>query len=229
MRKIIGYVVISTVFLFLLFILQYYGIIWHNDLFAYRYLVKGLDVSSHQRIIDWKKVADTKKFSFVYVKATEGHDFFDDYFKRNWKEAKKYGFNVGAYHFFSIRSSGKTQAKYFTDFVPVESDSLPAVIDLEISLNQDQNKIRQELKTFSKIVEEKYKKRPILYVTYETYNRYIKDDFQDHKIWIRDVLFPPHSLHRDFTIWQYNFRGRVNGINTYVDMNALNGSLDDLK
>ena len=38
--------------------------------------VRGIDISSHQKDIEWNKLADAEidgdKISFVYIKATEG-------------------------------------------------------------------------------------------------------------------------------------------------------------
>ena len=223
-------VLLSVVF-FLLFliILDYKGIIWHNDPFAAFYSVKGLDVSNHQGTIDWKKVANTDKYKFVYIKATEGHDYYDDYFVNNWHEARENKLLVGAYHFFSVRSSGKTQAKYFISHVPNVDDSLPPVLDIEIDISKDPEKIRKEIKDFNDMLENHYGKKPILYITYDTYNAYVKGHFNDYDIWIRDVLKPPYLSDRNWLMWQYSNRGHVDGIQGYVDVNVFKGDVQKLK
>ena len=212
--------------LLILVFLDFNGFIWHNDLFVSQYNVKGLDVSNHQGTIDWKKVPHTYKF--IYIKATEGNDFTDDYFAQNWKEAKEQGFLVGAYHFFSVRSTGKQQAASFISIVPKDLNSLPPVVDIEIDLKRNPQQIRKELQDFCSILQEYYQKKPILYVTYETYNAYIDGYFNDYQIWIRDVLKFPSLKDRQWLLWQYNNRGRIQGINSFVDINVLNGNLEDL-
>ena len=55
------------------------------------YPVQGLDVSHHQGEIDWQAInaqADQPKYRFVFIKATEGGDFKDPRFVRNWKMRK---------------------------------------------------------------------------------------------------------------------------------------------
>lgn len=210
-------------------VFDYFGIIWHNAPFAARYQIKGLDVSHHQFNIDWQKVAATKKYSFVFIKATEGHDFFDDDFSKNWTEARGNGFLVGAYHFFSMRSSGQEQAEYFISTVPYEPDSLPPVIDIEIATNKDAEAVRKELQALITALQNHYHKKPILYVTNDTYEAYIKGHFFDHKIWIRDVLRPPQLSDETWTFWQYSNRGWVRGIATFVDLNVFDGTIEDLK
>ncbi len=211
----------------ILCVLEFFGIIWHNALFAARYPIRGLDVSHHQQKIDWQKVAATHQYTFVYIKATEGHDFTDDSFTENWQQAKETGFQVGAYHFFSVRSSGQEQAELFIAHVPKDDTALPPVIDIEIDLTKDKKQIRRELQELSSRLENYYHKQPILYVTYDTYETYVQGNFQN-PIWIRDILKPPTIKDRRWLLWQYSNRGRVPGITTYVDINVLNGGVEDL-
>lgn len=73
---------------------------------AERYDVKGVDISYYQGDIDWQVLADG--LSFVYMKATEGSSHQDIRFEENLEGALETGLAVGAYHFFSFESSGKT-------------------------------------------------------------------------------------------------------------------------
>jgi GH25 family lysozyme M1 (1,4-beta-N-acetylmuramidase) len=61
----------------------------------------GIDVSGHQDVIDWKRVADDG-ITFAYIKATEGGDFVDDRFRENWRNAGTAALDRGAYHFFTL-------------------------------------------------------------------------------------------------------------------------------
>lgn len=153
---------ILSEFLLSLIYLVSYGYIRHNEVFARFYSVKGIDVSNHQGDIDWEQVYQSGEFSFVYLKATEGHDFYDDYFEDNWIKAKSKGFIVGAYHFFSLRSSGEEQANNFINHVPQDSSALPAVIDVEVAIVEDKAVVREELKVMSQVLENEYGKKPIL-------------------------------------------------------------------
>ncbi|BCU80955.1 glycoside hydrolase family 25 [Polycladomyces abyssicola] len=225
MKRKLTYAGLGIVVIFILAILEYTGIIWHNEWFARPYEVKGLDVSHHQGKIDWRKVKEEKEYDFVYIKATEGKDFVDDRLRYNWNEAKRQGIMVGAYHFFSMRSSGETQALHYIRIVPKEKDSLPPVIDVEIHLGHNRERVRRELRAMAIRLQQHYGKQPILYVTYDTYNTYIKDDFQEYRIWIRDIFKPPSLDERSWSLWQYSNRGRVDGIPTYVDINAFCGDI----
>jgi len=227
MRKIRNIIVVVLIAIIILAFLEYKGVIWHNSFFAMKYEVKGLDVSHYQGDINWTVIGKENEYQFVFVKATEGHDFIDKKFNNNWTEAKKQGILTGAYHFFSMRSSAEEQAKNFMNIVPKETDSLPPVIDIEIHLNHDPKKVNEELETLADLLEDYYEKKPILYITYNTYNTYIKDGFEDYDIWIRDIIKFPTLGERKWIFWQYNNRGRSDGINMYVDINVFNGNIEE--
>lgn len=118
-KKKIFMVILSGLFIIIILcLLEFFGIIWHNEIFTRSYTVKGLDVSHYQNQVNWDKVSN--KFKFVFIKATEGKDYVDSTFADNWNSARENGFLVGAYHFFVTSSSGEKQAKNFINIVPVE-------------------------------------------------------------------------------------------------------------
>jgi lysozyme len=65
----------------------------------------GIDVSHHQGVIDWERVANDG-ISFAYMKATEGNEFVDERFADNWRGAANAGLDRGAYHYFPLCSPG---------------------------------------------------------------------------------------------------------------------------
>lgn len=222
----IGMVILVLV---LLMFLEYNGYIWHNEILTFKYPIKGIDISHHQGNINWKDVSKNKKYKFVFIKATEGNDFRDKLFLKNWKESKDNNMLHGAYHFFTTGSSGLEQAQNFISVVPKENGTLPPVIDIEVGgLSKDV--FQKELKSYINSIEEYYGQKPILYVMYPLYEAYIKGDFEDYPIWIRDIIkYPTLKDEREWTFWQYGNRGHVKGINTYVDLNCFNGTLEELK
>lgn len=211
-------------------LLFYFGIIYVNDPNHRQFPIRGIDISSHQQQIDWARL-DRSTINFILMKATEGGDFKDRRFKSNWQNAKQQGTIVGAYHFFTFCKSGREQAKNYIDTVPKMAGILPPVIDLEFSGNcrsqPTQAGLEAELNTFIAIVEKHYRKRPILYVTYEFYDRYLRDRYVQQPIWISDFYsfnkLPILVDGKQWLFWQYSERGRVAGIPTLVDLNVFNG------
>ncbi len=209
-------------------LLYTFGVISPNSLFAAKYTVKGIDVSHYQGDIDWDKVRSNKDISFVYIKATEGKTNQDDHFQKNRDGVRKAGLKTGAYHYFTLSSTGEEQAANFIATVPKAEDSLPPVVDLEAE-GPDKVKYRQELKKLLSTLEKHYGEKPILYVVYPVYDEYIKGDFKEYPIWIRSTFLPPRlSDEREWRMWQYWDRGKVDGIAGYVDMDVYKGSLDEL-
>ena len=210
-------------------ILEFSGYLYHNDVISkIFYRVEGLDVSHHQIRINWKKV--NQKYKFIIMKATEGKDFLDTDFFYNWNNARINGFVVGAYHFFSMRSSGESQAEYYISKVQVSDKTLPPIIDVEISTKHKKIKVNKELQRMIDKLESHYKKRVILYVNYKTYNAFIKGEFLDNPIWITDMKFIPKLEENSrWIMWQYSSRGRVYGIPGLTDKNVLRkGTVEEL-
>jgi len=216
-------------------------LIWSYDLGYWRfnypghatYPVRGIDISHHQGTIEWDKIKG-QRVHFVYMKATEGGDYKDPEFDRNWKESASVGLARGAYHFFSFCRSGDEQAKNFLATVPVEVNALPPVIDLEFGGNC-RNKpakevIVRELLYFMGKVEKTHGTALIIYATHDSYNAFLQGFSHNNNIWIRDILKRPRLPNgRRWTLWQYANNGRIDGITGRVDLNVFNGSYDDFR
>jgi lysozyme len=192
------------------------------------YPVRGIDLSHHQGIVDWNTLRN-ERLAFAYIKATEGGTYQDPLFTKNWEEAKRIGLARGAYHFFTFCRSGEEQAKNFISTVPVDVQALPPAIDFEFAGNCDDRPqpaaLLKELTVFIKILERTYRKRPLLYAGYDSYNAYLKGNVVSYNIWMRDVFRKPHLPEgTDWTLWQYAENGHVNGIEGLVDLDVFNGS-----
>ena len=84
---------------------------------------------------------------FAYIKATEGGDFHDTRFAKNWTGAGAAGTVRGAYHFFTLCRSGTVQAANFIAIVPPAPGMLPPVVDLECVGNCSARPAKAELMT----------------------------------------------------------------------------------
>lgn len=193
-----------------------------------RFPIQGIDVSHHQHNIEWHKL-DTQQTRFVYIKATEGGDFVDPLFQKNWQQAQALGLPVGAYHYFSFCRNGHKQAQNFIRTVPKLATNLPPVIDLEPGMCQGKPVevawVRQELQSLLTALQQHYAKPPLLYLTRETYELYVKDTLPSVPLWVRDIYQYPSWVANDaWVLWQYNSRAHLAGIPTYVDRNVFNGN-----
>ena len=130
--------------------------------------IRGVDISAYQVDVDMLKLKE-QGIQFVYIKATEGRSHVDDYFARNWQNAKDANLLAGAYHFFNFESSGIEQATNFINSVgeSLEGRLLPA-IDLEIygeerPILPDRDKLSRELQSMLDALEAQYGVKPIIY------------------------------------------------------------------
>jgi lysozyme len=217
------------------FALVWNGIVILNSLNVKKYDIKGIDVSAYQGVIDWNTLSKND-ISFVFIKATEGSSFVDERFAYNFSEAQKTPLSVGAYHFFSYDSEGKTQAENFINNVVAFEGMLPPVIDLEFYGDKESNPpkradVERQLKSMLDILEAHYGQKPIIYATEKSYKLYLSNDYKEYDIWIRNVISKPKiSDDREWTFWQYTNRDRLDGYKgeeKYIDVNVFNGNYDD--
>ena len=236
-KKLTIVIAICIVIVFTFGYLLYKNIITLSNPKSLGYTIKGVDVSEYQGDIDWQ-ILSNQDIQFAFIKATEGSSYVDPNFLDNFTNALNTNLRVGAYHFFSFESSGKTQAENFIDTVPIVENSLPNVVDVELygdfkSNPLDVQSVVKELTTMLQSLEDTYKSKPIIYTTKITYNLYIKDNFPNYSIWLRDVHFSHNvKLTPNVDFWQYSSTQILDGYNgdeQYIDMNVFCGSQDDFK
>lgn len=213
--------------------LLYNGIILLNNPSLEEFPVRGVDVSSYQGEIDWN-VLSKENVSFAFIKSTEGSTHVDRYFENNLNNALKTNLKVGAYHFFSFDSSGETQAENFIVNVPKIEGMLPPVVDVEFYGDKEnyppsKEYVKKELTEILKLLENHYKVKPIIYTTEKVYDLYIKNNFNDYDLWIRNVICKPNK-NTVWKFWQYTNRETFEGYKgdeKYIDVNVFNGSVRD--
>ena len=197
-----------------------------------KYPVQGVDVSAYQGEIDWQTLA-VQDIDFAFIKATEGSTFVDKNFAFNFEQAQQTDLAVGAYHFFSYDSAGKTQAENFiANVIPYEG-MLPPVIDLEFYGDKEKHPperayVDAELSAMIEILTDHYGMAPIIYATEKSYELYLDGNYEECDIWIRNVITRPDiSDDRPWTFWQFTNRGRMpgyNGVERFIDINVFSGT-----
>lgn len=198
------------------------------------YRIHGIDVSKYQDYIDWGMVKGMKvgdvQMSFVFIKATEGLNNEDGFFKRNWKKSRDAGLCRGAYHYFLATKSGKAQADNFISLVDLAPGDLPPVLDIEQTYGVPPEKLRQRAKEWLQTVEEYYHVVPIIYTNVDFYEQFLKQGFDGYPLWVAHYLQKDRpNIYRDWAFWQHSESGRVNGILTRVDFDVFNGDSTDFR
>jgi lysozyme len=194
------------------------------------YSVHGIDVSHHQKQIDWQVVAG-QGISFVFMKATEGATFQDSLFCKNWDAAKMANIRRGAYHFFRPSVPAEIQAANFLNWVNMETGDLFPVLDVEVTDGLPEIAVRQGISTWLSIVESSLGVKPVLYSNQKFFNAHLANHFLEYPVWIAryNPWLKPHlQNNRQWQFWQYGNRGQLQGIAGAVDFNVFRGTITDL-
>lgn len=223
----------------------------HN--FVVGQTVSGIDVSHHQGVVNWQDLYFNAKSDgslergnnassgnmqpvlFAFAKSTEGATIQDERYEINRSEAKKCGIIFGAYHFYSMSTSAKSQAENFIKNTTLENGDFPPVLDLEkveyrrkIS-NEEFRPTVESAKEWLRIVEKEYGTRPIIYTTVKIYQDFIAKDniLNKYDLWIAYTgTERPHIP--NMIMWQFSHKWKVYGVDGNVDANYFIGDYKKL-
>lgn len=187
----------------------------------------GIDVSKWQKDIDFKKVKEAGA-SFVMIrlgtqKGFKGELLLDQYFERNYKEARKHGLKVGVY-FYSYalnNNDAKAQAAFVIKNLKGKNIDMPVAFDwedfrffprIELSINT-LNDLRD---TFLKEIKDS---------GYDAYNYSSK--YYLNNIWKASsypVWLAHYTLKTDYKgpyyMHQITHQGVIKGIDGFIDINV---------
>lgn len=106
-----------------------------------------------------------------------------------------------------------------------EQDLIP-MIDIESTGGLDTDVFCDSLFYFLDLVEEAYHQKPLLYTGRNFYNKHLLGKVDDYKIMIAMYTDqePVVADDRDITMWQYTGKGRIVGVNGYVDKSRFMGN-----
>ena len=181
--------------------------------------IHGIDISHYQGQVFWEVIGENSKMAYVYIKASEGGDRIDPRYERNIQLAHQYGLKVGSYHFFRPKTNLTKQLENFmTACRPGDQDLIP-MIDVETKSGLSTPEFRDSLTKFITLVEEAYKQKPLIYTFTNFYNAHMQGAIDGYPLMIAqyNAVEPELKDGRDITMWQYTGKGRINGINGFVD------------
>ena len=196
--------------------------------------------------IDWEQLATDKRVVAIIHRATIG-DRADRKYAERRDEAKKRGYNWGAYHLGKPGDPIK-QADFFLDTAKPAADELIA-LDLE-SVDAAKHMSFDEACSFIKRIKEKTGRYPLIYannkVTKAISDQYGADDvFSKTSLWYarfkRNVTDFPPGTWKSYTIWQFSSEQNcspanrsaclytVPGTEYDMDVDVYNGTIEELR
>ncbi len=199
---------------------------------------KGIDVSEHQREIDWNQVA-AKHLDFCYVRAgrrgyTEGGLFEDIYFQRNMQGAARCGLQLGVYFFSQAITVSEAieEANWVLEHIKSFNVTLPITFDWEKvddpaarTTGLDVATLTDCAVAFCETIRRAGYEPCIYYNRTTGYYRYDLSRLTPYKVWFAlpctppDVIWPSFYYH--FDLWQYSLTGQIPGISVETDLDFL--------
>ena len=195
--------------------------------------VIGIDVSSHQKSIDWSAVKNSGvKFAMIQVgyRGYETGALMDDaYFEENIQGAIENGIDVGVYFFSQAVSAeeARAEADFVLERVKKYKLQLPIVFDLEevsnatdrVENTTSEERTQAAVTFMNHIKNAGY--QAMVYSSSQLFETVFDINYlHDYDFWVADYSSVPNFSYH-FSIWQYTDAGTVDGISTNVDMNIM--------
>lgn len=213
------------------------GTYTHASVFDGMQIYNGIDVSEHQKTIDWQKVkASGVDFAIIrvaYRGTSAGSLNVDKYYKQNLQGAIDAGIKVGVYIFSQAVtvSEAEDEADYILSKISGYNISLPVIFDFEFGSGYRVNVLKHkttECKTAitdicaafcGKVKAAGYD--AMVYANLTTFNGYMypqKLISSGYDLWLAQYNTKA-DLAYEYSCWQYTSSGSVGGISGNVDCN----------
>lgn len=185
-------------------------------------LYDGIDVSEWQGKINFEEVARAG-IKVVYIRASEGTDYIDPYFKENYEEAKANGLKTGFYHYVTARTTeeARQEARFFVSNIKGTEPDCKLAMDFEVFGDLSKDEINEISKVFLETVEMLSGKECVIYSdAYNARETFSEELAKEYAIWVADYGAEEPANNGKWSSWvgfQYTDTGRVNGIEGSVD------------
>ena len=196
----------------------------------------GIDVSTFQGDIDWKKVKeDGVEFVFIRIGrrgATTGLIYEDDEFEKNYKGAKENDIRIGVYFFSQAitEKEAKEEAEWVVKKLKGKEIDLPVVYDLDEVYLEDEtprtDDITGEAATknalaFLETIEKNHHAGMLYTSLYWSECYYNMEQLSGYPIWYAQYDSDIPELELPIGIWQYSSQGVIEGIDEKTDLNIM--------
>ncbi len=206
---------------------------------SYPGAIAGIDVSSHQGPIDWQTVKQAGA-EFAIIRAAyrgygAGGIFEDETFRDNFAAARAQGLKIGLYFFSQAVSSeeAREEADFIVSLLDGASLELPIYYDWEeISENGSRSSgmggyaVGDYALAFCERITELGYEAGVYFNQRYGYTIMQLSQLQDYSFWLAEFRDAPSFLY-DIDVWQYTGEGRLDGIDTIVDLDLLFADEED--
>ena len=192
--------------------------------------VLGIDVSTHQKDIDWAQVkAAGVEFVMIrigYRGMDEGCLYEDEWAQRNYEGARAAGLKVGGYFFSQAITPEEAveEAKYAMDRIAGWELDMPLVYDWEYisaesrTANVDARLLTDCTKAFCDTVRAAGYKPMVYFNPTQSRKQMHLEELTDYGFWLA-MYSEEMTYEYKVDMWQYTCEGTVPGIRGNVDIN----------
>lgn len=191
--------------------------------------IRGIDVSTHQKEIDWVQVKNAG-FEFVMIRlgyrgSVQGLLFEDEWAQSHYQGAKAAGLKVGGYFFSQAVTveEAKEEARYAMQIIQDWELDMPLVYDWELiqedyrNADLDARTLTDCVKAFCDTVEQAGYTSMVYFNPDVSSTRIYLEELSDYDFWLamyHDEMVYPYKV----DMWQYTCTGSVPGIQGNVDI-----------
>ncbi|MBD5160841.1 MAG: glycoside hydrolase [Oscillibacter sp.] len=190
----------------------------------------GVDVSTHQKEIDWQAAAEDG-ISFAILRLgrrgyTEGGLFLDETFEQNLQGALDAGLEVGVYFFSQAVTpeEAEEEADYVLRILDGRELALPVAFDWE-TISGDQARtdgmdgaaMTRCAAAFCKRIRDGGYRPAVYFNQTQGYLHYDLRELAEYALWLAEYDAVP-DFYYHFDLWQYSHSGHVDGIEGDVDL-----------
>ncbi|MBC2436511.1 glycoside hydrolase [Clostridium saccharobutylicum] len=183
-------------------------------------IYKGIDISHYNGDINFTKVKSAG-IQCVYIKATEGTTYVDNYLETYYNGAKSAGLKTGFYHFLVGTSAPETQAQNFYNHIKDKQSDLKPVLDIETYGFDTMDYTIRFINEFKRL-----SNMDLCIYTYSDFINSLDTRLAPYSLWEANYSKRLYNLPSN-NIWssrvgcQYTDQGSIDGINGDVDLNEF--------
>lgn len=183
--------------------------------------MKGIDISSYQVNVDFKKVKNNG-IEIVYIKATEGLTYDNPLLKSQYNGAKAVGLKVGFYHF--LRANDPTlEAKHFLSVINGLLADCKDAIDVESAAGGTITQTSSNVRVFADYLILKGRE-VCIYTNDYFYANNLNNSVKNIPLWVAHYgVAKPDAI--NYIGFQYTDAGSVDGINGSVDLSEFKSAI----
>ncbi|MCI8401048.1 MAG: LysM peptidoglycan-binding domain-containing protein [Lachnospiraceae bacterium] len=188
--------------------------------------MQGIDVSKWQGDVDFARVA-ADGIELVYIRAGVGADYVDPRFRANAAGARQNGMKTGFYHFVTADTAeeARRQARFFVSILSGQVSDGRLVMDLGAPASIGRARFNEVAQAFLEETEQVSGRETAVYTDLSrARDLFDEETARGRVLWVAEygVEEPSGSgVWPDWAGFQYTQRGRVSGIDTYVDRDVF--------